>query len=132
MSLVGEVPAESIMSQSMWPIAESCSQANKYLPPEYFPWRRGDGIVVWLDGTFRFGATAPGVANLNEYDIDVASLAAGAHALQILRADHGGATGYAIAVDAQDVAVPEPSSLLLTGLSLAGLRVMRRKKATSR
>ena len=26
-----------------------------------------NGIVVWLDGTFRFGATAPGVANLNEY-----------------------------------------------------------------
>jgi hypothetical protein len=92
-----------------------------------------NGIVVWLDGSFLFGATAPGGASLAEYDIDVASLSAGAHSLQILRADHGGATGYAISADAEPLAVPvpEPGSVLLSVISLAGL-LMRRKKAMPR
>ena len=89
-----------------------------------------NGIVVWLDGTFLFGATAPGGSALTEYDIDVASLAAGSHSLQILRGDHGGAQDYHISVDA--TAIPEPSSLLLSAVALAGMRLMRRKKATPR
>ncbi len=91
-----------------------------------------NGIVVWLDGSFLFGATAPGGAFLGEYGIDVASLSAGTHSLQILRADHGGAQDYAIVADAEPLAaVPEPSSLLLSGISLAVL-MARRKKAMRR
>lgn len=88
-----------------------------------------NGILVWLNGNFLFGATAPGGASINEYDFDVAFLGAGNHALQILRADHGGASGYGISVDATGlpVSVPEPGSLLLFTLSLLGLGFMRTK-----
>jgi hypothetical protein len=88
-----------------------------------------NGIVVWLDGVFQFGATAPGGANLNEYDIDIAGLGAGVHSLQILRADHGGSQNYAISVDATPsvVGVPEPGTLGLLGLGLLGIGFARRK-----
>jgi hypothetical protein len=89
-----------------------------------------NGIIAWLDGTFLFGATASGGANLNEYDIDLSGVSAGNHSLQILRADHGGGTGYAILVDATDsVAVPEPSIIALFAAGLFGLGFARRRKA---
>ena len=89
-----------------------------------------NGIVLWLDGNFLFGATAPGGSALTEYDVDIAALAAGAHRLQILRADHGGAQDFDISVDA--TAVPEPGTLLLSIVSLAGMGLARRKKALRR
>lgn len=89
-----------------------------------------NGILVWLNGTFLYGATAAGGASINEYDIDVLGLGAGSHSLQIIRADHGGGTGYGISVDAKELAVkvPEPGNILLFIVGLILLSVNRFKK----
>ena len=86
-----------------------------------------NGLLVWLDGSYLFGARASGGSSLSEYDIDISGLSAGTHSLQILREDHGGLTGFNILADA--VAVPEPSVLSLLGASLFGLALLRRRQA---
>ena len=85
-----------------------------------------NGVYVWLDGSYLFGAMSGGGSNLNEYNIDLTSISAGIHSLQILREDHGGGTGYDILVDATPVA--EPATLSLLGLGLVGLGFARRQK----
>lgn len=86
-----------------------------------------NGIFVWLNGNYLFGAMAPGGANLNEYDINIPGTLVGTNFLQILREDHGGGTGYDILVSA-DRAVPEPRALFLFGAALAGLGLIRRRR----
>ena len=91
-----------------------------------------NGIFVWLDGTFLNGWLAPGSAYDNEYQASIGSLMPGSHYLQILREDHGVATGYRINVTGDAGApVPEPATMLLFGTGLAGLvgtKLKRKKK----
>lgn len=88
-----------------------------------------NGIFVWLDGNYLFGARAAGGAALGEYSLNLPDLT-GTHYLQILREDHGGATGYAIdlAADRQVVnPAPAPGVLALLGLGFAGLGFARKR-----
>lgn len=86
-----------------------------------------NGLYVWLDGTFLNGWMAPGGAFANEYVLDIGSLSGGTHTLQILREDHGGATGYAVQVTAELKRIPEPRSIAIFGAALVGVGMVRRR-----
>jgi hypothetical protein len=85
-----------------------------------------NGIFVWLNGNYLFGARAGGGSSLGEYGLALSNLV-GTNYLQILREDHGGATGYDILLTADRVTVPEPMSLALFGAGIFGLLFVRRR-----
>ncbi len=87
-----------------------------------------NGIYVWLDGEYLNGWMAPGGAGTSEYSLNIGSLSAGTHYMQILREDHGGATGYNINVSGDAAPVPEPGTMVLLGAGMLGLAVFGKRR----
>ncbi len=88
-----------------------------------------NGIFVWLDGVFLGGHMRPGGAVLGEFTRNIGALSAGTHYLQVLREDHGGATGYAVSVTGERLRIPEPGTPGLLVLALAAASLMRHRRA---
>jgi hypothetical protein len=94
-----------------------------------------NGIFAWLDGTYLFGARAPGGFSLGEYVLPLGDFAAGTHYLQLLLEDHGVTNGYAVQITADQftpgpLPVTEPGTFALM-LSGIGLLLQRKRKSTN-
>ena len=76
-----------------------------------------NSIFVWVNGQYKFGASAEGGASANEYpNIDLGSLKTGKNYIQILRADHGGATNSYINIVGDYQQFPSiPGTLTFSG-----------------
>ena len=99
-----------------------------------------NGIFVWLDGVFIGGALRPGGSSLGEHVFTLASITPGIHHVQILREDHGGATGYAVEVTGEVIdnntppapsSVPEPATYALFCLGIAVLGINYSRKMSN-
>ncbi|MEA5536013.1 Calx-beta domain-containing protein [Crocosphaera sp. XPORK-15E] len=76
-----------------------------------------NSIFVWVNGQYKFGASAEGGASANEYpNIDLGSLKTGKNYIQILRADHGGAANSYIKIVGDYQQFPSiPGTLTFSG-----------------
>jgi hypothetical protein len=85
-----------------------------------------NGIFVWLNGSFLGGQLRPGEAFPGELVLNIGDLGPGPNYLQVLREDHGGATGYDVSVTATVIPLPAGLPLLLSALGFLGLMLLPR------
>jgi fibro-slime domain-containing protein/RHS repeat-associated protein len=57
-----------------------------------------NGIFIWINGQYKFGALDGGSASPNEYQIDIGDLPPGKNYVQILREDHGQGTDFYVII----------------------------------
>ncbi len=58
-----------------------------------------NGIFVWVNGVYKFGATDVGTADAYEYgNIPLGNLKSGKNYIQVVRADHGVSNGYTVKI----------------------------------
>ncbi len=95
-----------------------------------------NGIYVWLDGSYLFGARGPGSVVPGEYVVPIGNFAAGTHFLQLILEDHGSVNGYDVQITADSFVAgtptPEPSTyaLFLLAATILGVgRWYRRRTA---
>jgi len=65
-----------------------------------------NGIFVWVNGVYKFGAVQPGGGGQWEYIVDLGDLPAGANFVQVLREDHGVITSYDVEITGTPTVVP--------------------------
>lgn len=90
-----------------------------------------NGIFMWLDGIYLFGAMASGGSTLGEYKLNIPSISSGMHYVQILREDHGGSDNFDIVATGdfnRTAPVPEPGTMVLLGSGVLGLAGVARRK----
>jgi hypothetical protein len=95
---------------AQWPVFHETAIIYSIVNPGPQSWKLtgsfgvDNGILVWMDGAFKFGVVEEGSWAVDEYpDIDLGVIGPGQHFLQVLREDHSGAQGYWIEVKAQPV-----------------------------
>lgn len=59
-----------------------------------------NGVFVWANGVYKFGALEPGGATAGEYTVDLGDFRPGVNYVQVLREDHGYADGYTVQITA--------------------------------
>jgi PKD repeat protein len=73
-----------------------------------------NGIFVWVNGQYKFGALAPGAVNGLEYtNVDLGSFPPGLNYIQILREDHGDFGGFTVYIITDSA--PPPSTSTISG-----------------